>query len=205
MPPWKTLSIEVRTKAPSSRIARMFSIVWETIVPITTGNVSLARPVWRARLIALAGSPRRAGKVADISTPIIVAEAKSRRLRPEWGIADRAMKNQDQARTKSEDAIRARAKSTQERSERTTVSATWSTPIFLAATAVRPSPNSAFRPRPALRTQDRRGPVPSAGAGSSEGSLTAGAQGSPSEGATPSRRRIRSLAASGSGTSIARS
>ena len=36
-------------------------------------------PMRRARTIARAGSPRRAGRVADISTPIIVAEVTSRR------------------------------------------------------------------------------------------------------------------------------
>ena len=154
----------------------MFSIVCETIVPTTTGRFSLARPVWRARLIALAGSPRRAGRVADINTPIMVAEAKSRRFRPECGIADRAMKNHDQARTKSEEAIRARAMSTQERSERTMAWATWSTPIFCAASAVSPSPKSAARPRAALRMNRLRFPAGSAGAGSSEGSLTGGGQ-----------------------------
>jgi len=54
----------------------------------------------------------------------MVAEAKSRRLSPECGRADLAMKNQDQARKKSEEAIRASATSTHEMSERTTASAT---------------------------------------------------------------------------------
>ncbi len=55
------------------------SIVCETRVPSRTGNVSRIRPVLRASVIARAGSPRRAGRVADISTPIIVAEVTSRR------------------------------------------------------------------------------------------------------------------------------
>ncbi len=57
----------------------MLSTVWETRVPSRTGKVSRIRPIRRASDIARAGSPRRAGRVADISTPIIVAEVTSRR------------------------------------------------------------------------------------------------------------------------------
>ena len=57
---------------PSTSSAETFSIVCETIVPITTGVVSRGRPARRATTIARAGSPRRAGSVADMSTPIAV-------------------------------------------------------------------------------------------------------------------------------------
>ena len=59
--------------APSATSARMLSSVWETIVPSTTGKRSRMRPSRRARISAREGSPSRAGIVADISTPIIVA------------------------------------------------------------------------------------------------------------------------------------
>ena len=60
----------------------MLRAVCETSVPISTGKVSRIRPMWRERTIALAGSPSLAGNVADISTPIIVAEVTS--LRRTW-------------------------------------------------------------------------------------------------------------------------
>ena len=48
-------------------------------MPSTTGKRSRTRPTRRDRISAREGSPRRAGSVADISTPIIVARAVSRR------------------------------------------------------------------------------------------------------------------------------
>ena len=75
---WKR-SVDVTISTPSRTSATMLSTVWETRVPSSTGNVSRTRPIRRAMTIARAGSPRRAGSVADISTPTIVAEVKSRR------------------------------------------------------------------------------------------------------------------------------
>ena len=76
---------------PSRTSARMLKAVCETSVPSRTGNVSRKRPIRRAMIIARAGSPRRAGSVADISTPIIVAEVKSRRRSGAPGSAERAV------------------------------------------------------------------------------------------------------------------
>ena len=83
---------------PSRTSATMLSTVCETSVPSRTGNVSRKRPIRRARTIARAGSPRRAGSVADISTPIIVAEVTSRRRSGRRGSAERAIENQAPAR-----------------------------------------------------------------------------------------------------------
>ena len=62
---------------------------------------------------ARAGSPSRAGRVADISTPIIVAEVTSRRRTGRCGSAARAIQYQEAARKNSESAIRAQATRTQ--------------------------------------------------------------------------------------------
>ena len=48
-------------------------------MPSTTGSVSRARPMRRATISAREGSPRRAGSVADISTPMKVPCSASRR------------------------------------------------------------------------------------------------------------------------------
>ena len=77
--------------------------------------------------MARAGSPRRAGSVADISTPIIVAEVTSRRRSGLRGSAARAIANQEAARKNIEAIIKAVAISTQPASERTTLATTfWS-------------------------------------------------------------------------------
>ncbi len=60
--------------------ASRLSSVCETIVPSTTGSVSRARPRRRATISAREGSPRRAGSVADISTPMNVPCIASRRF-----------------------------------------------------------------------------------------------------------------------------
>ena len=49
-------------------------------MPSTTGSVSRARPIRRATISAREGSPRRAGSVADMSTPMNVPCMASRRL-----------------------------------------------------------------------------------------------------------------------------
>ncbi len=114
-------------------IATTLSTVCETSVPSITGKLSRTRPIRRAMIIARAGSPRRAGRVADISTPIIVAEVKSRRLRTAEGSADLAVRYQVADRKKSESDISAVAIRTQAQSERTALWTTLSKPIFCAA------------------------------------------------------------------------
>ena len=113
---WKRSVVE--TMIPPSRTrAKMLSAVCETSVPIRTGNVSRIRPMWRERTIALAGSPRRAGNVADINTPIIVAEVTSRRRRWYRGSAARVIAIQEAARANIAATIRAQAISTHFTSE----------------------------------------------------------------------------------------
>ena len=165
---WKRGVVEMMI-TPSSSRATMLSIVCETRVPIRTGNVSRTRPVRRESESARAGSPSRAGRVADISTPIIVAEVTSRRRTGRLGSAARTIQYQDAARKKSERAIRPEAISTQVTSERTMLSTTLSTPILRAASAVRPMPSTAAMPRAARRATRRlRLPLRASG-GSSDG------------------------------------
>ena len=106
VPEWKSGVVETMI-APSRNSATRFSIVCETRVPSSTGKVSRILPVRRASVSARAGSPRRAGRVADISTPIIVAEVTSRRRTGRLGSAARAIQYQEAARKKSELAISA--------------------------------------------------------------------------------------------------
>ena len=131
---------------PSRISARMLKTVCETRVPSRTGNVSRNRPIRRAMIIARAGSPRRAGSVADISTPIIVADVKSRRRSVATGSAERAVWNQAPARKNIDRHMNAVAISTQAKSERTALSTTESKPIRRAARKVSPMPDSGSGP-----------------------------------------------------------
>ena len=91
----------------------MFSSVCETSVPSTTGKRSRMRPRRRDRISAREGSPSRAGSVADISTPIIVARAVSRRRTRVPGSAARRIACQASARSSIDAHISAKATSTQ--------------------------------------------------------------------------------------------
>ncbi len=150
VPEWKSGVVETMI-TPSRTSATRLSRVWETRVPSRTGKVSRMRPVRRASARARAGSPSRAGRVADISTPIIVAEVTSRRRTERLGRAAQAIQYQEAARKKSEEAISAQAISTQVRFERTMLSTTLSTPIFWAARTVRPIPSAPATTSPARR------------------------------------------------------
>jgi len=141
----------------------------------------------RESTIARAGSPRRAGRVADISTPIIVAEVTSRRRIGRLGSAARAIAYQEAARQNSDSAISPKAIITQPKSERTMLSTTFETPILCAASAVSTIPRAPATPRPMRRTARRPRPPSRAGAGSSEGSLRAGRGGPPSARIRPTR------------------
>ena len=145
------------------------------------------RPTRRASDIARAGSPRRAGRVADMRTPIIVAEVTSRRRTGRRGSAARTIQYQEAARKKSESAISAQATRTQVRSERTMLSTTFSTPIFRAAMAVSPTPIAPAAPSPARRATRRRRLAPVSGSGSSEGRRRGGRGGIPSAGRSPAQ------------------
>ena len=109
---WKR-SVEATMITPSRTSATMLSTVCETSVPSSTGNVSRMRPVRRESTIARAGSPRRAGRVADISTPTIVAEATSRRRSGAAAAPARAIANHEMARRNIEAIISAVAIRTQ--------------------------------------------------------------------------------------------
>ena len=102
----------------------MLSSVCETSVPSTIGKRSRTRPTRRATISARDGSPSRAGSVADISTPIIVARAASRRRTRVPGSAARRIACHASARTSIEAHISANATSTQ-----TGVAATIARPI----------------------------------------------------------------------------
>ena len=160
---------------PSSGRATMLSAVWETSVPISTVKVSRIRPTRRASTIALAGSPSRAGSVADISTPIIVAEVTSRRRTGRPGSAARAIETQEpRAGEHRRPTIRAQATSTQVEVGADHALGDLSTPILL-----RGEQRSARRPRmPAMPRPSRRATRWRAdrrpGAGSSEGSRRGG-------------------------------
>ena len=103
----------------------MLKTVCETSVPSSTGKVERMRPVRRESTMARAGSPRRAGSVADMSTPIIVAEVTSRRRSRLCGSAARAIAYQEAARNIIAAIIRPRAMKTSERSERTMLATTF--------------------------------------------------------------------------------
>ena len=108
------------------------------------------RPIRQAMIIALAGSPTQAGGVADISTPIIVAEVKSRQRSVATGSAARAAWNQAPARKNIDRHIKAVATSTQAKSERTALSTTESKPITAP-------PGTSARSRPRRRPRRRSG------------------------------------------------
>ena len=67
----KTSTVENIT-APSTTSANTFSRACDTIEPATVGRYSRARPSRRDTMSARDGSPRRAGNVADMSTPMNV-------------------------------------------------------------------------------------------------------------------------------------
>ena len=98
---------------PSTHRARMLSSVCDTSVPSTTGKRSRIRPSLRDTISARDGSPRRAGRVADMSTPIIVARAVSRRRTRVPGSAARRIACQASARTSIERHMSMKPTSTQ--------------------------------------------------------------------------------------------
>ena len=77
--PSSTETLDSVTPPRIVRASRLSSVC-ETIVPSTSGRVSRARPSRRETISAREGSPRRAGSVADMSTPMNVPCIASRRL-----------------------------------------------------------------------------------------------------------------------------
>ena len=80
-------STDENMTAPSTISATMLSSVCDTTVPSTIGRFSRGRPVLRATTSAREGSPRRAGRVEDISTPMNVPWAASASRTRERGSA----------------------------------------------------------------------------------------------------------------------
>ena len=192
--------------APSTTSARMFSSVCETSVPSTIGKRSRTRPTRLATISAREGSPSRAGSVADISTPIIVARAVSRRRTRVPGRAARRIACQASARTSIEAHMSAKATSTQTGVAATIARPIDSMPSRCSASAARPAPATA-PPRPARgarsRATRRR---PAAGAfGSSDGSRCGPTRGPGSDGTAPVRCATRATRPSGSGAPSASS
>ena len=98
---------------PRTTSASTLSSVWETSVPTTTGSASRGRPSRRATISAREGSPRRAGSVADISTPTAVPCQASASRGCMAGSAARRIACQEMARKNIETHISARPIRTQ--------------------------------------------------------------------------------------------
>ena len=178
---------------PSSTSARMLSAVCETSVPSRTGNVSRIRPMRRERTIALAGSPRRAGSVADISTPIIVAEVTSRRRSALAGQRRPGRSRYQEAARKNIDGHHQRARDQHPREVRAddalddACRSRSAAPRERSGRGRRRSPT----PSPTGRATRRPRPRPWSRVGSSEGRRSAGSRGPPSigdEAGAPSER-----------------
>ena len=144
-------------------------------MPSSTGNVSRMRPVRRASTIARAGSPRRAGRVADISTPIIVAEVdvaaaqRARSAAPRGRSSTRSWRAGTSTRI-----ISAVATSTQVASERTMLVDHVVDADPLRGDEGEPDAEQRRRRRAPIRRAVRWRPPARAGAGSSEGRRRAG-------------------------------
>ena len=145
--------------APRMASARMLSMVCETIVPSTTGKRWRTRPTRRDRISARDGSPRRAGSVADIRTPIIVARAVSRRRTRTPGSAARRIACQASARSSIEAHMTANAASTHTGVAASSARPIDSIPIRWSASAASPAPATTPAPtstRRAARAARRR-------------------------------------------------
>jgi hypothetical protein len=126
-------------------------IVCDTIVPITVGRCSRGRPLRRATMNAREGSPRRAGSVADMSTPMNVPCSASARRSRAFGIAARMIACHAAARTAIEAHISASAITTHHGVAATRLWPTWSTPTRCSA-----SHDSAAPAPPAIAIAPRR-------------------------------------------------
>ena len=186
---------------PSSTSARMFSRVCETIVPITVGRFSRGRPVRRATMSARDGSPRRAGSVADMSTPMKVPCSASVTRSRALGSAARRISCQASARTAIDRHMRPSETTTQTGLDASRLAAMRSRPMRCSAMTDSPAPASpattmaprraAVRSARALRPQGRleaRDP-PRRRGGTAVGGREAGPAGQPGARAGGGRRR----------------
>ena len=111
-------------------------------MPSTTGSVSRARPRRRATISAREGSPRRAGSVADISTPMNVPCIASRRLALRQVGAAARIACQAIARANIEAHIRPRPAASRPGLEASRLAATRPTPMCTSASSASARPPS---------------------------------------------------------------
>ena len=176
---------------PRIASATRFSRVCETIVPSTTGSRSRTRPSRLATMSARDGSPRRAGSVADISTPIITPRVASRRRTRTPGSAARRMACHDSARSSMDAHISANDRKTQTGVAASSAFVIESSPIRRSASAASPAPSAAppqTAARRATRTARLRRELGSSTSG--DGWRTGGCTGPPSASASPARLAI---------------
>ena len=189
---------------PSTQRARMLRIVCDTSVPSTTGKRSRIRPSRRDTISAREGSPRRAGRVADIRTPTIVARAVSRRRTRTPGRAARRIAFQASARTSIERHISMNATSTQTGVAASSARPIDSMPSRSSARSVSPAPAAAPATMTALRASRAVLRRPSAASsGSSDGSRSGPTRGPGSAGVMPARSSTRAMPVSRRGTATA--
>ena len=187
LPPRKTPTVANMT-LPRIASASRLSKVCETSVPSTTGKRSRMRPSRRATISAREGSPSLAGRVADISTPIIVPRAVSRRRTRTPGRAAQRIACHASARISMDAHIRAKATRIQTGVAATIASPIDSMPIRLSASIASPAPATTPPPmstRRATFTAVRR--LWTSGCGSSDGRRRGEVRGPGSAGRTPVR------------------
>ena len=162
---------------PSTTSASTLSSVCETIVPSTTGRCSRALPIRRATTNARAGSPRRAGSVADMSTPMNVPCSASTSRTRARGSAARRIACHAAPRSTIEKHMSPSATSTHVGVAASRDSPIRSMPMRCSAKPANSAASSAASAMPARRTRRAAGrgaPPSQAGSGSSVGSRTAG-------------------------------
>ena len=167
---WRTSR---RRGSPS---ASRLSSVCETIVPSTTGSVSRARPSRRATISAREGSPRRAGSVADISTPMNVPCIASRRRAGRHVGAALRIACQAKPRANIEAHISPRPAASRPGLEASRLASTPSTPIRDSASSASASPakRDAHQPASAAKREQTQRAAARLDAGRLESSAGAG-------------------------------
>ena len=195
---WLKRSTVENMTIPRPTSATTLSSVCETIEPTTVGRLSRGRPVRRATISAREGSPRRAGSVADMSTPMNVPCRASERRRRASGSAAVRIACHATPRTTIEPHIRPRPSSTQVGVARSRLSPIWSRPMRCSASRASNPAARPARPMPALRAAARRRSRPSRLDASRLGRRrSAGRRGPRSAGTAPRNTPARSRAVDG--------
>ena len=158
---------------PRISSASTLSSVWETSVPSTTGSRSRARPSRRETISAREGSPRRAGSVADISTPIEVPCMASAKRGSASGSAALRIACQETARRHIDRHISPSATSTQVGLEASSAWPIGRMPIRSSASSAPPAAASAAPASSPRRSSLKAGRVAPSIGGSSDGSRRA--------------------------------